>query len=355
MTYFLIRPFVAADTEAILRIAWQDSAHVGFVRRDRLAETFVAEYDGTLAGFINFHTRRDGWSRIYHLAVHRAYRGRGIGRALLYSVPCPLRLTTIAGAPSNAFYTGAGLSRTGERAGRKHRLYDYELRLLPILVRGGRRGMAALARAIGAAYGTRHDVAADGWPFMLDVHWQRLKERPGEWQRVLRAVETYHPVAVMTQDWEEDVSADTIHAQVADLRARGVLRIMICPKREGILPLIPMDCIVAVSVPSAYAGYLPKPSELAGRRVHLLGGTPQRQKELLLKYAGHGARVISFDGNSFVGAASKGTVYADGRWRKAKSFEAVDIAAASLYSGQQVRRELERAARYAQMPLWTDL
>src|SRR5690606_2799107 len=97
---------------------------------------------------------------------------------------------------------------------------------------------------------------------------------------------------------------------------RGVERVMVCPKFPGAVSHIPAWCLVAVSVPTKYAGFLPSPDELRGRRVHLLGGSPQAQMRMAREYAGQGIVVSSEDGNMPAKVARFGDVWAAGKWRE---------------------------------------
>lgn len=350
-----IRRAAMSDIDTCQRIARSHSKWLPFVRRDSLrraidnGELFVAQVDDTVVGFVNWHGRRDGWSTVYDLAVAKGYEGQGVGRALLYAVPCPIRLKCTADNPANQFYAGTGMRLSGTELAQSGRALNvYELRILTVIVRGANRDVPDIARKSGCAYGVRHDQKAQGWPFMVDVEWKRLKRVTGEWQRVLDVVAETHPVMAMVQDWEPEVSRAVIEQQIADLRALGVLRIMVCPKQDDVIQFIPQDCVVAVSIPTDYAGYLPRVTDLKGRMVHLLGGTPHQQKEYIVKYAGVGARVLSTDGNKHIGVAQKGTTYHDGMWRMAKSREKVDLAGCSLYSSGNIQTELNAAADWEQ-------
>ena len=91
---------------------------------------------------------------------------------------------------------------------------------------------------------------------------------------------------------------------------------MVCPKFPGAVDDIPDWCLVAVSVPTKYGGFLPSPDELRGRRVHLLGGSPQTQMRMAREYAGQGIVVSSVDGNMPAKVARFGDVWAAGKWRE---------------------------------------
>lgn len=270
----------------------------------------VAQYDRVVVGFVQYHARRDGWQTIYHIAVDRAWRGHGIGRLLLFSVPCPMRLkVTVDNDRAIRFYEHLNMVHAGDDAARSGRaLRVYELHTLFIQCAGNNRKFPALCAAAGVAYGSRHDDQIRGYPVMIDINWRSYR-----WRDYLRIVRRERPIMAMVPDYESSSQREHMLMMIRQLRAAGVLRVMVCPKFDGAIADIPRDCIVAVSVPTGYAGYLPPPRDLTGRNLHLLGGSPVKQRPLILQYAGIGAHVTSADGNSHT--ASYGQVWIDGRWQ----------------------------------------
>lgn len=123
-----IRYGTEQDIPAIKQIANQYKAELGFVNSAALLtamiryEVYVAEYMGQVVGFVNWHRRRDGWSTIYEIAVHRDYQRQKIGRALLEAVPAPRRLKCTFDNPANDFYESTGMILDGQEAGRKRAL-----------------------------------------------------------------------------------------------------------------------------------------------------------------------------------------------------------------------------------------
>lgn len=129
-----IRLATSQDIDAIDKIARQYPKELAFVRRNALQRgvdnksLHVATSDDNVVGFALFHRRRDGWQTIYDMAVGRSHIRRGIGRLLLYSVPCPIRLkTTQDNERANRFYKNAGMELSGTEQGKKRRLNVYEL------------------------------------------------------------------------------------------------------------------------------------------------------------------------------------------------------------------------------------
>jgi ribosomal protein S18 acetylase RimI-like enzyme len=319
------------------------------VKPDNNRRLFVAELDGDVVGFVRWNATRHGANAghnvVYDLAVTREAQGRGVGRALLYAVPCPIRLKCTAdNERANRFYVGAGMTFGGQEDG-KRPLNVYDLRILSILCQGRNKAFPAVARASGWAYGTRHDYAPSAWPFMVDIAWREY-----DWNDYMDKICRWHPVQAMCADYERPSQRQTLYRQIRDLRAAGVLRVKVCPKFDGAVAHIPSWCVVAVSVPSQYAGFLPDLNEVRGRHVHLLGGTPAAQIELISKIAGHGGRVISLDGNSHESAAKKGTHFEGGKWHNYG--KAADRNATMIYSGRAISREAGAATLVTQWPLF---
>lgn len=327
-----------------------------FVRRDSLAEAvyrhelLVVEVNEAIAGFCRYHVRQDGWTTLHELAVLPEYQGRGIGRQLLYAVPCPIRLKCMTDNPANEFWHHAGMRRVGNEQGKTHTLNVYEMRVLSIIVRGNKADVVKVARETGNAYGIHHGSLAHAWPYMVDSDPEHCI-----WTDVMKVVRIYHPVQALTMDYYEGKREQMLE-QVDDLRQEGVLRIAVCPKFHGAVADIPAHCIVAVSLKTngklakganKYAGFMPDFAELVGRKIHLLGGSPRLQKETIVKLQAIGAKVLSVDGNSQFGAAEKGSAWIDGRWKR-QNGEAVDLYSTYVISSRNIQRELNAAAEWQQ-------
>lgn len=334
-----------ADCQQITRLPGVRD-YLPFVMRAQLADAagrgslLVAEdADGVVVGFVHYRTRRDGWSVVYDLAVNPAAQGQGVGRALLYAVPAPVRLKCTADNPANRFYANAGMTLAASETAKSGRALNvYEAQRWTILVKGRNVRLPEIARRGGMAYGVRNDYRPDAWPFMLDIEWKDY-----DWPEYMAMVRRFHPVMAMAADYTVPGQRALMLAQVADLRAAGVLRVLACPKFAGAVADIPDDCIVAVSVKSGYAGYEPAPKELAGRRVHLLGGSVEDQLRCIDKY--HAATVGSTDGNMFTIWANYGRYWGGtaqqevpphvwARWRPGKNYRLM------RYSARQITRTL---------------
>lgn len=367
-----IRVAQETDVDRCQQIARQWSHELGFVRRDSLLrgvdkrELFVAEVDGHVVGFVNWHNRRDGISKIYEIAVDREYLRRDIGRALLYAVPAPITLSCPVDNDSNQFYAAAGMILTETVPGRKRDLNIWKLSILPILCAGSNKTYPELAKRSFMAYGTRHDMKPQAWPFMIDLKWDKY-----DWSKYLTLLQEKRPVFAMVADYEPHISKEQMLAQVEDLRRVGILRIGVCIKKPMGIPDIPADCVVCISVPAKYAGYLPPQEEwrhLNGRMIHLLGGSPrqwfgsmtkwkgdggQKRVGLIAKFSGYGARIISLDGNSHTKSAQFNAKWINGKWSRPTVREApdVDYHGNIEKSGANIVRQLQEQI-YQQKPLF---
>jgi GNAT superfamily N-acetyltransferase len=352
-----IRHATAYDVERILEIARQYRSELGYVhpvalRKNITARTvLVVEWFGSVWGFVDYHARRDGWHTIYHIAVDKHMAGQGLGRNLLYAVPTPMRLkVTQDNAPANAFYLGAGMRLAATETGKARALNVYELRVLGVLVMGNGKGdtFPRIARASGWAYGTRHCEQARDWPFMVDIHW-----RDYEWQDYLHKLAQWRPVQAMVADYESPAQRRQLYRQIRDVRANNVLRVMVCPKFAGAVAHIPSWCIVAVSVPSKYAGYVPPLHELRGRRVHLLGGSPVQQCKWQVVLQGAGALVASADGNSHQRKAQQAGWWDGAQWQVigARSMRDGEYEQLMIDSGRNIVKMLNANVDVAQLSL----
>lgn len=353
MNYF-IRYGTPDDVDGCQRIARSYRKELPFISRPQLRqsigkrELFVAEWNGDVVGFIRWHARRDGWQTVYDLAVDCTLTQQGIGRALLYTVPAPLRLKcTIDNDTANRFYGNAGMQLAGVEQGKKRALNVWEMQVLCALVFGGNKNAPEWARKSGMAFGTRNDYHAPAWPFMLDIHWTDY-----QWDTYMKLVKQYRPVMAMAADYERPSQRRELYRQIRALKAAGVLRVMVCPKFDGAVAHIPSWCVIAVSVPSQYAGFLPTDlSEYKGRRVHLLGGTPADQIDLLTKIQGVGGKVISLDGSSHESAAKHGSHFEGGMWRR-KAGQPANYEQTIIYSGRRIVREANAAGWHQQARLF---
>ncbi|HSS97068.1 MAG TPA: DUF6610 family protein, partial [Terriglobales bacterium] len=198
----------------------------------------------------------------------------------------------------------------------------------------------------GMAYGTRNDYKAYAPVQMIDIKWKNY-----DWARYMNRVDEYRPPMAMVADYEHSDQKELLYSQIRDLEKLHIGRVMACPKFVGAIFDIPKDCLIAVSVPTTYAGFLPDFSHLNGRDVHLLGGRPEKQAELLRKLIGAGANVVSVDGSYHAMKAGFGQWFDGGRWVKLYGRKESNLEL-TIASGKNITAYLKRIAAQTQAALF---
>ena len=179
-----------------------------------------------------------------------------------------------------------------------------------IYCRGGDKTAPKVAAFAGLLSGSRNDYKSYAQVSMLDwdfsVEWT-LKR----WNKYLAEIAKHQPLIALIPDYFSDTPQSVMLQQVAEVKEAGACHVAVCPKFVGAVADIPLDCIIAVSVPTEYAGFLPAASELVGRRLHLLGGHPDQHLYLMrVRYPQN--EIFSIDAN--VSAMQAGY----GKWWSAK-------------------------------------
>lgn len=297
-TITVFKPSEVLDYYAdINKIARQYPKELGFVAKTHLKEVLLASIDSVIVGFVNFRVRKDGWATINEIAVHRDYQRQGVAKRLIFSILHPTQLKCTVDNPANDFYRHLNFKLIGTVNGRVRALNVWQSPVKFIQVAGNNPNLSIVCKNAGVGYGVRHDNKAYSQPQMLDINWKKY-----DWGMYLEVVKKYKPTMAMVADYIHPSQRDVMLQQVNDLRQLGVLNIMVCPKFDEAVIDIPDDCIVAISIPSSYAGFLPPSETLIGRRLHLLGGSPKKQKAYILEHPK--LRIVSVDGNSYVGRPS---------------------------------------------------
>ena len=130
----------------------------------------------------------------------------------------------------------------------------------------------------------------------------------------MNKVKAYSPTMALAPDYEWRWQWTNLNRQLNVLRELLVPHIMVCPKFVGAVAHIPQDCVIAVSVPTQYAGFLPDYAHLAGRKVHLLGGRVDIQADIIRKLKGVGVDIVSVDGSHHAMKAGYGQFLVGGSW-----------------------------------------
>lgn len=160
---------------------------------------------------------------------------------------------------------------------------------------GNNRSLMQVAFDSGWMLGVRSDRASYDLPIsFVDIHY-----RTPNWLRHAARVAREHPRYAVVPDLSESV-VDLEDIRRALSQADELLVLcdvpLIVPKLSGQLAHIPARYAIAYSVPSSYGGARFGPWKLAGRRVHLLGGSPSLQRRIYRSLRGV-ADVRSVDGN----------------------------------------------------------
>lgn len=180
-----------------------------------------------------------------------------------------------------------------------------------IYCRGGDKTYTDVT-SYGWRYGTRSDYVAYDTVHFLDFDFDRRYDL-AYWQRHEERAYELRPALTMIPDWFADTPEDRLFGLYERLTAAG-LRTMWTPKQHGIVHRIPDNAVIGVSVPTDYAGFLPKPQEVIGRELHLLGGHADHQKYLIDKIYPL-SNVVSADGNTLAQQAQWGKYWSlDGKW-----------------------------------------
>lgn len=335
-----IRKATNADIGGILSISRQYPRELDFVRRVSLEDSLgrnsllVADYfDTPCVGFVNYRTRRDGWSVIYEIATHKNFLRKGVGSFLLNAVPFPVKLKCPVDNESNKFYAQEGMTLENTERGRKRELNVWSKRRSVILCQGSSKSaVESVVHKTSFLYGTRHTEVPVIQPFMVDIKWDTY-----DWQDYLDKIKHYKPVLALAPDFTDLTQLNTLLVQIQELQNLCIPKIAVCPKFDGAINLIPDDCIVAISVPTKYAGFLPNSEEIGNRKVHLLGGSPQQQLKLIEQY-----NVVSTDLNCHTKNAFWGVVYDGSRnvWTPLKQKYQMTYDECILLSSQNIEGRL---------------
>lgn len=313
----MIRKACESDIAAIQKISRQHPSELGRIYADKLFEAiqrdtlYVSERDAQLVGFVQWNRPKKGInigaSVVYHIGVHKDYLRQGIGEQLLNVVPSPILLkVTSDNISARFFYLRYGFKRKGTefaKSGRRLCCYIYDVRPAFAVVRGGSKSAIECCVETGVPYGVREDYKSYAPNiFMIDFDWTKPVTAQ-RWQRYLQKIRDLKPMKAMVPDYESPAQKEALLQYIEDVRKTGVSEVMVCPKFEGAVKDIPDWCTVAISVPTRdketqkYAGWLPQPEEVIGRRLHLLGGHPD-QWAALENIVYVRSRVASIDGNN---------------------------------------------------------
>lgn len=157
---------------------------------------------------------------------------------------------------------------------------------------------------IGACYTNLRNINSFDNIHFIDIDWKNYN-----FQKHFDAVRLYRPKYTVARDWEKADDLTSILMQADRLLAYAE-KVIVVPKvseqKYKLLSLIPNYLMLGYSVPTRYGGTDIEPSFFGDRQVHLLGGRPEKQRELANQL-----NVISIDGNRFTLDAAYGDYFLD--------------------------------------------
>lgn len=151
--------------------------------------------------------------------------------------------------------------------------------------------MAQIAIDAGFEYGAQLPGTIYFRPYFVDQDWKKPNK-----EAYIKSLQLHKPYMASVMDWETSEQFPTV-IEWAEEAAKYVEVVIIIPKVPGEIYRIPREIggkqvRLGFSVPTKYGGTDLYLAEFAGWPVHLLGGSPARQMELV-----HYLDVKSADGN----------------------------------------------------------
>ena len=180
-----------------------------------------------------------------------------------------------------------------------------------IFCRGGTKRHTPLVLSCGWLYGLRSDATMyhDNVAF-LDIHYQKGRSA---WEQHIERALILRPDLTMIPDFEEQYTFEELYC-LHDRLSQAGLKTMWTPKHHKITRDIPPESVIGVSVPTEHGSFVPKPKDVIGRKLHLLGGEPDAMR-YLIDNVYQESEVNSVDMSSFVRKAFKGQYWSrSGYW-----------------------------------------
>ena len=180
---------------------------------------------------------------------------------------------------------------------------------------GDNERLTRMAYEAGLLIGIRSGRSAHNFPVsFVDIEYKRPN-----FEKHLKAIARYQPKYATVLDLSDtEVSKQDIarammqYEQVLLCSSRTIP--LIVPKLYGQVALLPDHVAIGYSIPTSYGGAKDvKLWELEGRRIHLLGGSPQKQIEIYRTLSVE-ASIMSVDGNMAQLMATQFAKYWDGDW-----------------------------------------
>lgn len=178
---------------------------------------------------------------------------------------------------------------------------------------GDNERLSRIAFESGFLIGIRSGRSSHDFPVsFVDIEYKRPN-----FEKHLKAVAKHRPKYATVLDLSEECVSkqDIARALMQYEQLASYCQIpFIVPKLHGQVALLPADVAIGYSIPTSYGGAKDvKLWEMEGRRIHLLGGSPQKQIEIY-KTLSLCAQVMSADGNMAQLMATQFAKYWDGDW-----------------------------------------
>lgn len=160
---------------------------------------------------------------------------------------------------------------------------------------GGNAGLTQIAFEEGWLMGVR----SDHWHFPYKLSFIDIDYKKPNFEKHLARVAKERPKYATVPDLsdKEVLESDIERAVRQAEQLRNYCEfVLVVPKLAGQVAMLPQDMAIGYSIPTSYGGAAYPIWELAGRQVHLLGGSPQKQLEAY-RYISAIATVLSADGN----------------------------------------------------------
>jgi len=131
---------------------------------------------------------------------------------------------------------------------------------------------------IGARYTNLRDVSSFDCVHFIDIDWKNY-----DYKKHIEALKKCKPKYTVAKDWERAKDLKSVLKQAENLSDYSE-NVIIVPKvesmKELLFNLIPAKFMLGYSVPTKYGGTTIEPKYFDGRPVHLLGGRPEKQRDL---------------------------------------------------------------------------
>lgn len=189
----------------------------------------------------------------------------------------------------------------------------------PVLIwcADGNLNHSRLAIETGWLYGVRlpaKGMLTDVSLYFADQDWKKPNRA-----RYMAELARHRPALATVLDWEDETQLPEVLSWAEEASQHASEAVLIIPKVPGRTGDIPhtiggKEVRLAYSVPTSYGGSPLFLTEFAGRTVHLLGGSPQKQYEVWSYLRGI-AEVRSIDGNMAKKQATSRCLY----WTRQKT------------------------------------